>query len=72
VGKVVSGTRAISQHEEEQIMGNRDKRGREKKKPKKKETREAIRPVRPEAANKPEVLSEPAQTAAYSPTVRDS
>jgi hypothetical protein len=54
-------------------MGNRDKRGREKKKPKKKKSRETIRPVRSEAvANKLEVPAEPVQTAAYSPTARDS
>jgi hypothetical protein len=54
-------------------MGNRDKRGREKKKPKRKESRETIRLVRPEAADKPEVPSGPAPTKAYSPTTaRDS
>jgi hypothetical protein len=36
-------------------MGNRDKRGREKKKPKKQETRETSRRARPVAENKPAV-----------------
>jgi hypothetical protein len=59
---------AIFQHEKEQVMGNRDKRGREKKKPKKKESRETIRPVKPAAANKPAAPSEPGQTVSDSPT----
>jgi hypothetical protein len=55
---------SIPQHEEEQVMGNRDKRGREKKKPKKKEGRETIRPARPAAEYKIPAQSEPGQTAA--------
>jgi len=34
-------------------MGNRDKRGREKKKPKKQQTKQVSRPLRPETDYKP-------------------
>jgi hypothetical protein len=39
----------ISLHEGEQIMGNRDVRGREKKKPKKKDIKPQSAPYRPPA-----------------------
>ena len=48
-------------------MGNRDKRGREKKKPKKKESRETRKPARPTVERKP-VPSEPRQTGSDSTT----
>ena len=44
---------AISQYEGEQVMGNRDARGREKKKPKKKEIKQKSAPSRPAAVYKP-------------------
>jgi hypothetical protein len=48
----MAGT-AISQHEGEQFMGNRDARGREKKKPKKKEIKQKSGPARPAIVYKP-------------------
>lgn len=45
-------------------MGNRDKRGREKKKPKKKESKEKSRLARPAAENKPAVPQKREQTIA--------
>jgi hypothetical protein len=42
-----------SEFREEQVMGNRDKRGREKKKPKKKQIRTLSRPARPATEYKP-------------------
>jgi hypothetical protein len=54
------GRRAIFQNIEEQIMGNRDARGREKKKPKKKDIKEISRPVgRPAPAYKPATPAAP-------------
>jgi hypothetical protein len=44
---------AISQYEGEQVMGNRDTRGREKKKPKKKEIKQKGAPARPAPVYKP-------------------
>jgi hypothetical protein len=38
---------------EEQVMGNRDKRGREKKKPKKKQTKTSSKPAKPATEYKP-------------------
>jgi hypothetical protein len=38
---------------EEQVMGNRDKRGREKKKPKKQEIKRSSTPARPATEYKP-------------------
>jgi hypothetical protein len=56
----LAGT-AISQHGGEQVMGNRDARGREKKKPKKKEIKlQKIAPPRP--------AYKPAAPAAQQPT----
>jgi hypothetical protein len=52
-------------------MGNRDKRGREKKKPKRKESRETSRLARPTAEWKP-VPAEPRQTGSDSPTGGES
>jgi hypothetical protein len=43
-------------------MGNRDKRGREKKKPKKKETKQTLRPVKPVGEYRPAPLAQPEQT----------
>jgi hypothetical protein len=40
-------------YKEEQVMGSRDKRGREKKKPKKQQTKPVTRPLRPATAYKP-------------------
>ena len=48
-----AGRGAKSQHEGEQVMGNRDARGREKKKPKKKEIKQKGAPARPVAVYKP-------------------
>ena len=56
---------AIFQHEGEQAMGNRDARGREKKKPKKKEIKQPSWPARPAAVYKP---GAPAAPAAQQPT----
>jgi hypothetical protein len=50
-----------SQHQQENIVGNRDKRGREKKKPKKKEDRPTILPARPVSPYKPVTPPEPAR-----------
>jgi hypothetical protein len=44
---------AIFQREGEQAMGNRDTRGREKKKPKKKEIKQTSGPARPVVVYKP-------------------
>ena len=54
---------ATSQQWEEKVMGNRDARGREKKKPRKKEIKQASRPARPAAAYKPVALPQPEQTS---------
>ena len=43
-------------------MGNRDKRGREKKKPKKKEIKQTLRPVRPVVEYKPATLAQQERT----------
>jgi hypothetical protein len=43
-------------------MGNRDKRGREKKKPKKKEIKQTLRPVKPVGGYRPAPLAQPEQT----------
>lgn len=53
------------QHEGEQAMGNRDARGREKKKPKKKEIKQTSGPARPAPVYKP---AAPAAPAAQPPT----
>jgi hypothetical protein len=53
---------AIFQHEGEQVMGNRDKRGREKKKPKKKEIKQTSGPARPAAVYKPVAPAAPQPT----------
>jgi hypothetical protein len=42
-----------SQQGEDNVMGNRDKRGREKKKPKKKEVKPTYTPARPTTVYKP-------------------
>jgi hypothetical protein len=42
-----------SKFREEQVMRSRDKRGREKKKPKKKQLKTLSRPVKPAAQYKP-------------------
>jgi hypothetical protein len=39
-------------------MGNRDKRGREKKKPKKKESKQTLGPAKPVAEYKPAALAQ--------------
>jgi hypothetical protein len=44
-----------SEFREEQVMGNRDKRGREKKKPKKKQFKTLSRPAKPATQYKPAV-----------------
>jgi len=49
-------------HEKEQVMGNRDKRGREKKKPKKKEIKQSSRPARLATEYKPAAPPQPQQT----------
>jgi hypothetical protein len=41
----VDGRAPLSQYQEENVTGNRDKRGREKKKPKKKESRDMATPA---------------------------
>ncbi len=46
---------AIAQHKGEQVMGNRDTHGREKKKPKKKDIKQKSAPARPAAVYKPAV-----------------
>jgi hypothetical protein len=43
-------------------MGNRDKRGREKKKPKKKEIKQTLRPVKPGGEYRPAPLAQPGPT----------
>lgn len=48
-------------------MGNRDKRGREKKKPKKQEVKQTLRPVRPVAEYKPPALPQPNPAPAKTP-----
>jgi hypothetical protein len=50
---------AISQHQGEQIMGNRDVRGREKKKPKKKDIKPQSAPFRPAPTYKPAAPAAP-------------
>src|SRR5271156_1142628 len=46
----------------EQVMGNRDKRGREKKKPKKKEIKPSSRPASPAPEYKPVAPPQPRPT----------
>jgi hypothetical protein len=46
----------------EEVMGNRDKRGREKKKPKKKEIKQMLKPVKPGGEYRPAPLVQPEQT----------
>jgi hypothetical protein len=43
-------------------VGNRDKRGREKKKPKKKQIKQTLTPVKPVAEYKPATLAQHEQT----------
>jgi|HubBroStandDraft_6_1064221.scaffolds.fasta_scaffold57284_2 hypothetical protein len=43
-------------------MGNRDKRGREKKKPKKKEIKQTLRQAKPVGEYRPASLAQPEQT----------
>ena len=48
---------------EDKAMGNRDARGREKKKPKKKEVKVAYQPARPAAVYKPTPAAPPTKPA---------
>jgi len=48
---------AIAQHKGEQVMGNRDTHGREKKKPKKMDIKQKSAPARRAAVYKPAVLA---------------
>ena len=47
---------------EDKAMGNRDARGREKKKPKKKEVKLTYQPARPAAVYKPTPVAPPTPT----------
>ena len=47
---------------EEGVMGNRDARGREKRKPKKKEIKQISRPAKPVAQYKPVIPAQQEQT----------
>jgi hypothetical protein len=54
VCKNLSGLQAkVTNRQKEQIMGNRDKRGRGKKKPKKKQIKTLSRPAKPATEYKP-------------------
>jgi hypothetical protein len=54
VCKNLSGPQAkVTNRQKEQIMGNRDKRGREKKKAKKKQIKTLSRPAKPATEYKP-------------------
>lgn len=53
---------------EEGVMGNRDARGREKRKPKKKEINQMSRPAKPVAQYKPVIPVQQEQT--YTPPVK--
>ena len=64
-GKLV---RAVTdQFGEDKAMGNRDARGREKKKPKKKEVKVTYQPARPAAVYKPTPAAPPTPTEPTKP-----
>jgi hypothetical protein len=61
-GMALAKDRPLIAGRSESIMGNRDTRGREKKKPKKKEANQPSRPARPTTEYKPVSVPQPHPT----------